>query len=79
MPRRASIFTQADITRALRGAIKGGLTPQRIEIDAAGKIVIFCDGPPVSVESDAGVEKRLAEALGWDEQGSKAHRGRNRR
>ena len=51
MPGRASRFRQSDLTRALRGAEKGGLCVERVEIEASGKIVIFsglaasCRGP----------------------------------
>ena len=41
-------FKEADVQRAVRGAIKGGMTPGRIEIDPAGKIVILSErvAPP---------------------------------
>jgi excisionase family DNA binding protein len=42
MSRRRSTFSQADVTRASRGAAKAGLAVRRVEIDATGKIVIGC-------------------------------------
>jgi hypothetical protein len=66
MSRRARTFTQADVSRALRGAIKGGLQPTRIEIDADGKIVILCEiAPEPSADDPAGWEQRLRRANGW--------------
>jgi hypothetical protein len=40
MGRRPKPFTQADVTRAAKGALQAGLNVNRIEIDPAGKIVI---------------------------------------
>ena len=42
MTRRSPAFRQADVTRAGRGALKAGLCVRRVEIDAAGKIVVIC-------------------------------------
>jgi hypothetical protein len=44
MSRRAQPFTQTDVTRAAKGAVKAGLTVRRVEI-CEGKIVIIA-GPP---------------------------------
>jgi hypothetical protein len=52
MSRRAQTFTQSDITRAARGAIKAGLAVRRIEIDRSGKIVIFIGGEPIDQQSN---------------------------
>jgi hypothetical protein len=65
-----SVFTQAQVSRAVRGAIKGGLTVSRVEIDASGKIVVICseDAPaaPAAADRPDGWEARLARAKGWD-------------
>ena len=45
MSRRAQPFTQTDVTRAAKGAVKAGLTVQRIEFEP-GKIVVFTGKPP---------------------------------
>jgi hypothetical protein len=41
MSRGAQTFTQNDVTKACRGAVRAGLEIQRVEIDRAGKIVVF--------------------------------------
>ena len=46
MPRGALKFTEGDVTRAVRGAVKAGLNVQRFEIDRDGKIVVFTGKPP---------------------------------
>lgn len=45
----AARFKEADVTRAVRGAKKGGMMVGRIEIDPNGKIVILSEtvAPPV--------------------------------
>ena len=42
-------FTQADVTRAVKGAANAGMRVGRVEIDPAGKIVILSEkvAPPV--------------------------------
>ena len=35
-------FSQADVTRALKGIMQAGLTPVRIEIEPDGRIVVYC-------------------------------------
>jgi hypothetical protein len=63
--RRSASFTQADVTRASRGAVKAGLAVRRVEIDEAGKIVVICsDDAPEQPESGAGWEARLRRARG---------------
>lgn len=37
-------FTQAEITRAAKGAVAAGLSVERVEIDAEGKVVIYTSG-----------------------------------
>jgi hypothetical protein len=46
MPRGAQKFTEGDVTRAVRGAVKAGLNVQRYEIDREGKIVVFTGKQP---------------------------------
>lgn len=36
-------FTQADVTRAVKGVLAAGLTPERIEIGPDGAIIIQLD------------------------------------
>lgn len=43
---RQAIFTQGDVTKALKGVKAAGATPQRIEIDRFGKIVVLLGSPP---------------------------------
>jgi hypothetical protein len=38
---RTAKFTQADVTRAIRGATKAGCQVARAEIELGGKIVVF--------------------------------------
>jgi hypothetical protein len=40
MSRRQLTFRQNDVARAIKGAVAGGLTVQRIEVDKAGKIIV---------------------------------------
>jgi hypothetical protein len=40
MSRGAHTFKQGDLTRAVKGAVKAGLSVQRVEIDPTGKIVL---------------------------------------
>ena len=46
MPRGTLKFTEGDVTRAVRGAVKAGLNVQRYEIDREGKIVVFTGKQP---------------------------------
>lgn len=43
LSRRAAAFTQAEVSRAIRGAKSAGLAISRVEIDAQGKIVLIAD------------------------------------
>ena len=55
MARGPATFKQADVTRALRGAVAAGVEVQRIEIDKTGKIVVITGRPervPVSNIND---------------------------
>ncbi len=42
---RRQTFKQADVSRALKGAVNAGLSVARVEIDAAGRIVLVFSGP----------------------------------
>jgi hypothetical protein len=65
MTRRGPTFTQSQISRAARGAMKAGLSVSRVEIDANGKIVLICgDVPPPAAPPDD-FEARLRGATGW--------------
>jgi hypothetical protein len=65
MSKRAPTFTQSQISRAARGAMKAGLSVSRVEIDANGKIVVVCaDAPPPAASPDD-FEARLRSATGW--------------
>jgi hypothetical protein len=67
MSRAPTKFRQADITKAIQGATKAGLSVSRVEIDATGKIVVICaEGAPDQSESSDGWEARLRKARGWD-------------
>lgn len=45
MSRRKPLITQADVSRAVKGAQSAGLKVQRVEIDpATGKIVVVSGG-----------------------------------
>jgi hypothetical protein len=50
MTRRAVAFRQADVSRAVKGAAAAGLAIARVEIDAAGKIVIITGAAPETTE-----------------------------
>ena len=45
MSRGAHKFKQADVTKALKGAVKAGLAVKRVEIDREGKIIVFTGRP----------------------------------
>jgi hypothetical protein len=49
MSRRRASFTQAQITRAVRGAIKGGLSVSGVKVDADGSIIVLSgpEAPPI--------------------------------
>lgn len=58
------LFKEADISRALKGAFKGGLDVSRVEIDASGRIVIMAKGASESVagELDDWVKRNASKA-----------------
>jgi hypothetical protein len=46
-------FTQRALTRALKGAIKAGVSLSRVEIDRDGKIVMVTGVPEGAVQTDS--------------------------
>lgn len=63
--RTAVKVRQADVARAVRGALKAGLSVSRVEVDASGKIIVICGDAPAPVASPADFETRLRSATGW--------------
>jgi hypothetical protein len=63
MSRRQLTFRQNDVARAIKGAVAGGLTVQRVEVDKAGKIVVVVGEPGKDVVGSEGDEwdKKLAQ------------------
>jgi hypothetical protein len=49
MSRGSQNFRQSDLTKAIKGAVNGGLKVERVEIDSAGKIVVFASQPTLAV------------------------------
>lgn len=45
MSRRACIFRQRDVTKAVRAVVAAGAQVARVEIDRAGKIVVVAGSP----------------------------------
>lgn len=45
MSRTAQSFTQNDVSKAVKGAAKAGLSVRRVEVDRSGKIVIVIGDP----------------------------------
>jgi hypothetical protein len=45
MSRGPQTFKQSDVTKACKGTVRAGLEVQRVEIDQAGKIVVFAGKP----------------------------------
>jgi hypothetical protein len=45
MARASSTFRQQDVTRAVKAVVAAGVDIARVEIDAAGKIVIVASKP----------------------------------
>jgi hypothetical protein len=65
MSRRRAAFTEAQIARAARGAMKAGLTVSRVEIDATGKVAVICGDAPATAEEPDDFEVRLRSIKGW--------------
>jgi hypothetical protein len=67
MSRRALPFTEDAVRRAARGAVSAGLTVQRVEVDATGKIVIVCasERSTEAAKTPEEIERAQAEAMGW--------------
>ena len=51
MPRGAQTFKQADVTKALKAAVKAGLKVQRAEVRRDGSILLDFD-PPAAAPQD---------------------------
>jgi hypothetical protein len=67
MSRAPAKFRQADVTRAMRGAIKAGLSVSRVEIDRDGKIVVICSDYAQTIEeSPEEAMERFRRARGWN-------------
>lgn len=63
MSRTAARFTQADVTRALKGAAVAGFDVGRVEISPDGRIVVFPAGLPADdVDDDL---RKFRERAGW--------------
>jgi hypothetical protein len=56
MSRGAHKFKQADVTKAIKGAVNAGLSVKRVEIEG-GKIVVFAGRP----------DNQSAQANEWDD------------
>jgi hypothetical protein len=50
---RRPSFTQANISRAAKGAMAAGLNVIRVEVDATGKIVVVCGDAKVTQDKAA--------------------------
>ena len=63
MSRAAARFTQADVTRALKGAAVAGFSVGRVEISPDGRIIVFPPGQPADdVDDDL---RKFRERAGW--------------
>jgi hypothetical protein len=60
MSRGQQTFKQSDVTKALRAAVKAGITVARYEIDKNGKIVVVTGRGPEEPISDGKEENE------WD-------------
>jgi hypothetical protein len=48
MSRGAQALRQGDVTKAIKGAVKAGLSVKRFEVDKDGKIIVFTGEAPPS-------------------------------
>lgn len=64
MPRSPATFTQADVSRAVKGASAAGVVIGRVEVDRSGRIVIIAAGTAAPCASD---EPTSAQKNPWDE------------
>lgn len=65
---RRTAFRQADVTRAVRGAVKGGVAVAEVRVDRDGTIVVSCQREQDRSEArDAAevVAERLREPKAW--------------
>lgn len=60
MSHRPHIFRQADVTRAIRGALAAGVKVRQVAIDNTGHIVIIMDPESEAQRPASLVEKRRA-------------------
>jgi hypothetical protein len=51
MSRGAHTFTQGDVTKALKAAVKAGMKVQRAELRTDGSIILDFNGPPIAATS----------------------------
>ncbi|MGY2986491.1 hypothetical protein ACVI1K_003838 [Bradyrhizobium sp. USDA 4508] len=56
MSRGPQTFRQADVTKALKGAVAAGIDVRRVEIDRDGKIVVVAGGPDQQVKEPSSDE-----------------------
>ncbi|ETD84166.1 hypothetical protein ACTTAF_12820 [Rhodobacter capsulatus] len=59
---RRHTFTQAAVTRAVKGAVAAGLEPSRVEIAPDGRIILTLTKMSPAAESDAAVENWFAQS-----------------
>jgi hypothetical protein len=62
MSRSAQTFTQSNLTKAIKAAVKAGVKVQRAEVRADGSIVLDFNGPPIAVSGTVDdLDSELAE------------------
>lgn len=62
MGKRHIFFSQAAVTRAVKGAVAAGLEPSRVEIAPDGRIILTLMKLRPAAESDAAVENWFAQS-----------------